>query len=143
MWSNALVAAVAAAALATPAAAQSRAPVSPRAQPVAVYEREVFRYDRAGRPDPFRSLLSGTELGIRVEDLSLAGVVYHSDPSRSVAILAQTGSERRIRARVGERVGGIRIAAIRPRSIDVIIEELGVARRETLEMRPAAKKGTP
>lgn len=143
MWNNALLVALAAASVAAPAEAQSRAPVRARADTVSVYEREVFEYDRAGRPDPFRSLLQSAELGLRVEDLSLAGVVYHRDPARSVAILAQTGAERRIRARVGDRIGGIRIAAIGPRSVDVIIEELGVARRETLELRPAAKKGTP
>ena len=145
MWNNLSLAAIAAVALcaapSAPAEAQSRSRARPRADTVTVYEREVFEYSRDGRPDPFRSLLQSADLGIRIEDLSLAGVVYHEDPARSVAILVQTGATRRIRARVGERVGAVRIAAIRPRSVDVIIEELGVARRETLELRPAAKKG--
>jgi hypothetical protein len=102
-----------------------------------VYEREVFSYDRGGRPDPFRSLLTNAELGVRLEDLTLLGVVYHPDPSRSVAVIAQRGAERRIRVRVGERVGSIRIAAIHQRSIDVVVEEFGVARRETLQIRTA------
>lgn len=143
MRNNFLVAAAAAACLASapyaPADAQSRARA--RADSVTVYEREVFEYSREGRADPFRSLLQSADLGIRIEDLSLAGVVYHPDPARSVAILVQEGATRRIRARVGERVGAIRVAAIRPRSVDLIIEELGVARRETLELRTAAKKG--
>jgi hypothetical protein len=39
------------------------------------YRREVFEYRRSGRPDPFRSLLNGTDLGVRPEDLTLTGVV--------------------------------------------------------------------
>lgn len=113
------------------------APTGAQAQEVdadLLYEREVFEYPRAGRPDPFRSLLGDAELGVRVEDLTLRGVVYHSDPSQSVAVLTQAGSDRRIRARVGERVGSIRIVAIQPDQVDIVVEELGVARRETLRI---------
>ena len=74
--------------------------------------------------------------------LTLMGVLYHPDPSRSVAVLSQTGSTRRIRARVGDRVGGIRIVSIGPRSVDLIVEEFGVARRETLELRPTSERGS-
>lgn len=108
------------------------------ADSVILYEREVFQYAREGRPDPFRSLLNNPELGMRFEDLTLLGVLYHPDPARSVAVLSQTGSTRRLRARVGDRIGGIRIVSIGPRSVDVIVEEFGVARRETLELRPAS-----
>lgn len=117
-------------------------PSASRAQgtePVVVYRREVFEYDRAGRPDPFRSLVSNVELGVRLDDLSLRGVMYHPDPSRSVAVLVRAGEPRPLRVRVGQRVGGVRVIAIRPRSIDVVVDELGVARRATLEVkRPAA-----
>ena len=100
-----------------------------------IYEREVFRYERGGRPDPFRSLLTNADLGVRVEDLTLLGVIWHPDPSQSVAVLAQRGAERRLRARVGDRLGSIRILAIHQRSLDVVVEEFGVSRRETLEIR--------
>lgn len=103
--------------------------------PPIVYEREVFDYPRSGRPDPFRSLLSDGQLGIRVEDLSLRGVVFHPDPGRSVAVIARAGIDRRIRARVGDRIGQLRVVAIGPRSVDIVIEELGVTRRERLEIR--------
>lgn len=106
-----------------------------------VYHREVFQYTRAGRPDPFRSLLNSAELGVRFEDLSLQGIVYHPDPSRSVVVLAQTGSSRRVRARAGERIGPVRILSIRPRSVEVVVEEFGVARRETLELKSLTGKG--
>lgn len=114
---------------------------APRTDPGLSYRREVFQYRRAGRPDPFRSLVNSADLAVRVEDLTLLGVVYHAEPGRSVAVLARRGVDRPIRARVGQRVGGLRIAAIRPRSIDVLIEEFGVARRATIELRTPQRKG--
>lgn len=107
-----------------------------------VYRREIFDYQRGGRPDPFRSLLGSVELGVRFEDLALRGIVYHSDPRESVAILVETGSNRRIRARVGERIGGLTVVGIHPRRVDVMIEELGVARRESLQLRAEPTTGT-
>lgn len=124
---------LAAGTLAVPAAAQTT-------DTLVVYRREVFTYPRAGRPDPFRSLLGSAELGVRFEDLTLRGVVFHPDPSRSVAVLEQRGNERRIRARVGDRIGGLRILAIHERSVDVLIEEFGVARRETIVLRRSAAR---
>lgn len=106
-----------------------------------VYRREVFQYQRAGRPDPFRSLLNNAELGVRFEDLTLLGVVHDPQASRSVAVLAQRGTERRLRVRVGDRVGNIRVVAIRPNSVDLVVEEFGVPRRHSLQLKPAAEKG--
>lgn len=107
-----------------------------------VYEREVFDYSRAGRPDPFRSLLNDADLGVRLEDLSLQGVMYDPDASQSVAVLAQKGSTRPLRVRVGDRIGGIRVLSIGQRSVHVLIEEFGVARRGTLELKSVTQKGT-
>ena len=135
-----LLAAALGAAQSTPA---TSAPAASRGDSMIVYRREVFRYQAAGRPDPFRSLLGSSDLGVRVEDLSLRGVVYHPDPSRSVAMLMREGTERPVRVRVGDRIGGIRVLTIRPNSIDLLVEELGVARRETLQItRAATPKGT-
>lgn len=124
-------------ALLAPQAGAQEAP-----QTTVIYEREVFQYSAAGRPDPFRSLLNDAELGVRLEDLTLRGIVHHSDPRQSVAVLTQAGSERRIRARVGERVGSLRILAIYPDRVDLVVEELGVARRETLRMTRPEDGGT-
>jgi hypothetical protein len=139
MWNNPVL--LAAAAL---GALCSAAPLAAQTPPdsLVLYEREVFDYSRSGRSDPFRSLLRDPELGLRFEDLALLGVLHDPQPARSVAVLTQKGSSRRIRARVGDRIGGIRIVAIRPRSVDVVVEEFGVVRRETLELRPATEKGT-
>lgn len=111
------------------------------AEPAPVYHREVFSYDRGGRADPFRSLLGSADLAIRIEDLLLRGVVYNPNaPSSSVAVFGEAGSNRRFRAKVGDRIGGIRVLTIRPKSVDVSIEELGVTRRETLQLK--AEKGS-
>jgi len=108
-----------------------------------VYEREVFEYARAGRTDPFRSLLDDAELGVRLEDLGLQGVMHDADPAESVAVLSRVGSARPLRVRVGDRIGGIRVLTIGQRSVEVLIEEFGVARRGTLELKSATQKGTP
>ena len=124
-------------------ARRPRANSAERPEPVIIYRREVFNYTRAGRPDPFRSLVGNTDVGMRLEDLALRGVVYHPDPSRSVAVLARAGESRMIRAKVGDRVGGMRILAIRPRSVDVLVEDLGVSRRETIEITKAPASSRP
>jgi hypothetical protein len=105
------------------------------------YRRELFEYRRAGRSDPFRSLLTGTDLGVRAEDLTLRGIVYSTNPRSSVAVLVRRGVDRPIRARVGDRVGGLQVVAIGPRSVELVIEEFGIARRATVELKSAAKKG--
>ena len=131
-------AALGAALFVAPDAARAQAP----GDTAIVYEREVFDYSRSGRPDPFRSLLDDAELGVRLEDLSLQGVMYDADVSQSVAVLARVGSTRPLRVRVGERIGGIRILSIGQRSVQVLIEEFGVARRGTLELKSVTQKGT-
>ncbi|MBV9773049.1 MAG: hypothetical protein JO040_03830 [Gemmatimonadetes bacterium] len=103
--------------------------------PPLVYRREVFRYADAGRPDPFRSLATPAELGYRIEDMQLSGVIYSPNPRLSAAILSEATSKKRFRLRVGERVGGITVAAIYPRRVDVVINEFGVIRRESLVLK--------
>ncbi|HEX7240954.1 MAG TPA: hypothetical protein VF263_11850 [Longimicrobiaceae bacterium] len=100
--------------------------------PPVVYRREVFQYPRAGRPDPFRSLVTPEELGYRVQDVQLTGVIYSPNSRLSVAVLSETATKKRFRLHVGERIGGITIAAIYPRRVDVVVNEFGVIRRETL-----------
>lgn len=100
-----------------------------------VYRREVYQYQRGVRPDPFRSLLGSVDVGVRLEDLTLRGIVYNPDPRESVAILVESGTDRRIRARVGERVGAITVLAIQPRQVDLVVEDFGVPRRESLYLK--------
>ncbi len=134
LWFAAVVAVL----FAVPEAARAQVP----ADTAIVYEREVFEYSRAGRPDHFRSLLDDADLGVRLEDLSLQGVMYDPDVSQSVAVLARVGSTRPLRVRVGDRIGGVRVLSIGQRSVEVLIEEFGVARRGTLELKSVTQKGT-
>jgi len=109
-----------------------------------VYRREVFRYEGRGRPDPFRSLLTVEELGYRVEDLTLTGIIFSPERGRSMAILSENATRKRYRLREGQRLGGITIAAIHPRRVDVVVNEFGVIRRVSLQLkRPdPAREGT-
>jgi hypothetical protein len=38
-------------------------------------------------------------------------------------------------------MGGVRVVAIHQRSVDVVVEEFGVARRATIELRNGTEKG--
>lgn len=107
-----------------------------------VYRREVFSYPRAARPDPFRSLLQDVQVGVRFQDLRLRGVIYNSEGGRSVAVLWDEANQRRIRGSVGDRIGSVTIVAITPRRVDVVIEEFGVARRESLQLTAQPQTGT-
>jgi hypothetical protein len=123
--------------------AEAQQPVSGGGSEV-VYRREVFQYDRGARTDPFRAprLTTSTATGIGIGDLRLRGIVFDPDPRQSIAILVERASERRIRARVGERIGSMRIVAIHPRRIDLVVEELGATRRESLFLRADPEPGT-
>jgi hypothetical protein len=107
---------------------------APPLNQLVVYEREQFTYRSQGRPDPFRSLLVDADGGVRSTGLALRGVIHDSDTTRSLAILTEEGTDRRIQARVGEVIGSLRILGIYPDRVEIVIQELGVARRETLRM---------
>ncbi|MDX1578017.1 MAG: hypothetical protein R3266_06015 [Gemmatimonadota bacterium] len=111
---------------ASPAAAQTPA--------ATVYEREVFNYPSLGRRDPFRPLNAGEQIGPRFEDLQLSGVVY-APAVGSVATLTDQKSGRRYRAREGDVLGEVRVAAIRPDEVDFVITSFGISRRETLKVK--------
>lgn len=124
-----------------PAAAQEARGVAPAEL---AYEREVYTYPSGARPDPFRSLLRDGDLGMRVEDLRLRGIVHHQNPAQSVAMLTIQGTDRRVQARVGDIVGPLRVLAIHPDRVEIVVEELGVARRETLRIaRPESGGSNP
>jgi hypothetical protein len=130
------------AAAAVPAAAQEASAASESGEVPLIYRREVFQYQRSARPDPFRSLLKTADLGVRFEDLTLLGVIHNSDPRQSVAILSVTGRPDRLRARTGERLGGITVVSIQPRRVDLLVEEFGVPRREALVLKADPEQGS-
>jgi hypothetical protein len=100
-----------------------------------IYRREVFEYSRGGRVDPFRSLLGSVDLGVRPEDLALRVILANDDPRESVAIFTQSGANRRVSVRTGDRIGGMTVVAIHPRRVDVVIDDFGVPRRESFYVK--------
>jgi len=95
-------------------------------------EREVFSYGGAGRRDPFKSLLTTTELRPMLPELRLVAVAYDPSGGASVAILRDVNTKVQHRVRVGTPLGRMRVAAIRQKSVVFTIEELGYSRQETL-----------
>jgi len=142
--SRAALAAVALAlGLAAPASAQPAAPADSAVRPIENYRREVFRYQRGGRPDPFQPLLSAADLGYRVEDLRLASIVYSPDPRQSIAVFTVGDSAGRHRLRTGQRLGSITVLAIYPRRVDVQVNDFGVARVQSLTFQRTARGIAP
>lgn len=100
-------------------------------------QRETFAYTGAGR-DPFLSLIRTGAVRPRLEDLRVTGITYDSRyPGNSVAVLRDTTVNQRYTVRVGDELGRgrIRIAAIQPSEVTVIVEQLGVERQEVLRLR--------
>lgn len=139
----ALAAAALALGLAAPAAAQPAAPADSAVRPIENYRREVFRYQRGGRPDPFQPLLSAADLGYRVEDLRLASIVYSPNPRQSIAVFTVGDSAARHRLRTGQRLGSITVLAIYPRRVDVQVNDFGVSRVQSLTFQRTARAIAP
>lgn len=99
-------------------------------------QRETFSYSGGGRRDPYKSLMSSSDVRPLLSDLRLTAVAF--DPvgngSNSVAILRDTYSKQQYRVRVGQQLGRLRVAAIRQRAVQFTIEEFGFNRQETLPL---------
>jgi hypothetical protein len=124
------------------AAAQEEAPAAApdtpavaSLEPVEVYRREVFTYQRTGRPDPFQPLTGGAELAIRPEDLQLSGLIYSANPRESVANFIVPGTDRRIRLRTGERFGALTVLSIYPGHVNVRVDEFGNSRIYSIQLQ--------
>ncbi|HYH83211.1 MAG TPA: hypothetical protein VEX86_25670 [Longimicrobium sp.] len=105
-----------------------------------VYRREVFRYQRGGRPDPFTPLLTAAELGFRVEDLRLTSIIYSPDGARSIAVFAEGDSARRYRLHQGQRLGTMTVVRIWPQRVDVRVDEFGGSRLQTVLLQRAQRQ---
>lgn len=106
-----------------------------------VYRREVFRYQRAGRPDPFRPLAGTTEVAARSADLALRGVVLGANRGGAVAIILDRATNRTHRLRVGQRLGSATVVAIEPRQVQLVVQDVGTTRREVLVLPRAGERG--
>jgi len=104
--------------------------------------REVFNYDRTGTRDPFVSLLATSELRPVLGDLHLIGILYDVTGHRSVAIMRDQ-TQKLYRASVGQTLGRMRVAQIKPRAVIFTIQEFGFNRQDSLVLADTTKVRTP
>ena len=140
-----LLVAVTLAAVAAPAAAQQANPAGTPApgsvgEPKLVFEREVFRYPGDNRRDPFLPLTRVEELGPMFADLSVRMIIYSPDPKMSVVLLAD-GNKKSYRLHRGESVGNATVLEIRKTEVVFVVDDFGVRRQETLNLKPKNTEG--
>jgi hypothetical protein len=124
-----------------PAGAAAPAQTPPRDTVVpTVMMREVYDYNRAGRRDPFISLLSTTDLRPTLSDLRLLMTVV-DEPGRSVALVSNGFDKKNPQRtlRVGDRLGRMVVTSIRSDVVLFTIEEFGMNRRDSLLLRDSTK----
>ncbi len=122
---------------------QAQADSAAQADQDSELRREVFSYGGGAR-DPFESLLESASIGPELPDLSLVAVyVDHADADRSVATLRERVTGKRYNLHAGDRLGRLRVAEIRERDVDFLIDDFGTVRRETLSLRRPQEEQTP
>lgn len=114
-------------------------------------EREVFTYRVEGRRDPFLPPLPSADDVPRYRGIRLLGIISHSDPRLSVAVIRVDGegagggagsddagprpdAGENHRVRIGDRIGGIEVLAIDARHVVVEAEGPGGPARQLLEL---------
>lgn len=110
---------------------------------VITFNREVFRYDPAGRRDPFVSLVTSSEIRPIITDLRLTTVAYDAAGNGSVAVLRDLGTKEQYRVKVGSTLGRMRVVRIDPKSVTFALEEFGYGRQETLSMGDSTSMRKP
>lgn len=108
-----------------------------------VFDRETFTYNRAGRRDPFASLIATGDIRPLFEDLMVTGIIVDPAGRNSFALLKDGSTNELYRARVGSVFGRIRVSAIRSGSVDLSIDEFGFSRQETLTLNAPRRERTP
>lgn len=98
------------------------------------FDREVYRYPRDGRRDPFASLIATGDIRPIFADLELSGIIYDPTGRTSMATLRDVSTNELYRARVGSVFGRIRVTAIRQREVLFAIDEFGYTRQESLSL---------
>lgn len=121
------------------AARPTRADTAGRVQ----FLREVYRYPRDGRRDPFASLIATGDIRPILADLVVTGIMYDPSGRTSVAMLLDVSTDELYRARVGSVFGRIRVTAIRQREVAVTVDEFGFTRQETLSFNVTSPVRTP
>ena len=124
---------------APPATAVKAAPTVASGEPALIFDREVFSY-AGGRRDPYTALVGKNDAGPRFEDLTLRGIIY-SPAAGSMAVLSD--GKRTYRKHRGELLGNARVVEISPTRVIFAVDNFGVWRQESLEMKkkPEGAKG--
>ena len=107
------------------------------AEPKLVFDREVYGYNGNARRDPFKPLIGKESSGPLFDDLKLKGIIYSTDPTRSI-VLIEDGSKRLYRIKRGDVIGNSRVVEIRPLAARFAVENFGMIRYEVLEVRRGA-----
>jgi hypothetical protein len=107
------------------------------------FNREVFRYDPAGRRDPFVSLVKSSEIRPTLSDLRLTTIAFDPLGRNSVAVLRDLGTKEQYRVKVGTALGRMRVVRIEPRVVTFALEEFGFSRQESLAIGDTTIKRTP
>lgn len=107
------------------------------AEPKLMFDREVFGYAGTARRDPFKPLIGKESLGPLFDDLKLKGIIYSTDPTRSI-VLIEDGSKRLYRIKRGDVLGNARAVEITPLAARFAVENFGMIRYEVLEIRRGA-----
>lgn len=107
------------------------------------FSREVFKYDAAGRRDPFVSLVKSSEIRPTLSDLRLTTIAYDPLGRNSVAVLRDLGTKEQYRVKVGTPLGRLRVVRIEPKVVTFALEEFGFSRQESLAIGDTTIKRTP
>ena len=99
-----------------------------------VIARETYSYSSGGRRDPYKSLMSSSDVRPLLSDLRLVAVAFDPVGNNSVAILRDSFSKVQYRVRTGQQLGRLRVSAIRQKAVQFTIEEFGFNRQETLPL---------
>jgi len=136
------------------AVAQGRrpAPAAPVSVPTAdlprdsagniVFRREVYNYPRAGRRDPFASLIVSGDIRPLIADLEVSVIIYDPAGRNSFATLRDVSTGVAYRARVGSVIGRLRVTAIRQREVAIAVDEFGFTRQEVLSITVPSRGGS-
>lgn len=121
------------------AASKAAPPAAPAEEPKLIFDREVFTFPAGGRRDPYTPLVGKNDGGPRFEELNIRGIIF--SPTAESMVLLSDGRKTYRRHR-GEMVGNARVLQITPTRVLFSVDNFGVWREESLEMKkPEGAKG--
>jgi hypothetical protein len=107
---------------------------APKAAPTLVFEREVYEYPGGSRRDPFRPLTTNDTSGPLFSELTVTGIMYYTDSSRSMATIRDL-SKKEYRVRRGDVIGNATVQFVDKYRVVFSVEEFGMKRQEVLEIK--------